>query len=144
MKKIIPFYALIILVAFASCKKEDNKPKTKSDFLTSGTWSVTAVTSDDDGDGTYETNDFADFVACYKDNFYSFHADGIWELNEGPTKCEDIDPQTDTDHWQLTNNETNIILATDTYIIQELTNMSLVIKLVLDDNRSSLVTFTKR
>ena len=60
MKKIISL-ALIIMTALFSCKKEDTKPVTKSDFLTSGTWAVTDVVSDEDGDGTYETHDFPDF-----------------------------------------------------------------------------------
>src|SRR5215216_255299 len=101
MKKVILLHAIIAMLFISSCKKEDNKPQTKTDYLTSGTWIVTAVTSDEDGDGTYETNDFVDFDECYRDNFYTFHSDGKWEQNEGATKCDDADPQTNTALWQL-------------------------------------------
>ena len=143
MKKIISL-AFIIMTALFSCKKEDTKPVTKTDYLTSGTWAVTDVVSDDDGDGTYETHDFPDFVACYTDNIYTFHSDGKWEMNEGASKCDPGDPQSDTALWQLINNEKDIILGVDTYSIVELSNTKLQVKLMYEDNRSSQVTFTKR
>ena len=143
MKKIISL-AFIIMIAIFSCKKEDTKPVTKSDFLTSGTWAVTDVVSDDDGDGTYETHDFPDFEACYRDNIYTFHSDGKWEMNEGASKCDPGDPQSDTALWQLINNEKDIILGVDTYSIVELSETTLRVKLMYDDIRSSQVTFTKR
>jgi hypothetical protein len=144
MKKLILLHAIISLLLISSCKKDDKKPPTKSDDLTSGTWSITAVTSDEDGDGTYEMNDFADFDDCFKDNIYTFHPDGKWEINEGATKCGDADPQTTIALWQLTANDTQLILATDTYIIQEFTSAKLVLKLPLENNASSLITLTKR
>ena len=59
MKKLFVF--LLLVIASGACKKDDEAaPATKTNFLTTGTWVLSAVTSDDDGDGTYETNDFAD------------------------------------------------------------------------------------
>lgn len=143
MKKLFVF--LLLVIASGACKKDDEAaPVTKTNFLTTGTWVLSAVTSDEDGDGTYETNDFVDFLDCYKDNFYTFHPNGSWEMNEGPSKCDPGDPQTESSTWQLTDNDSNIQLAYDTYSVQQLTNSTLQIKLSLNDNRSSLVTFTKR
>ena len=143
MKKIISL-AFITMIALSACKKEDTKPVTKSNFLTSGTWIVTDVVSDDDGDGTYETHDFPDFDPCYADNIYTFHSDGKWEMNEGASKCDPGDPQSDIALWQLINNEKDIILGTDTYSIVELSSTILKVKLTYADNSSSQVTFTKR
>lgn len=141
MKKLI---VLLLATALGSCNKDDAEPATHANFLTTGTWLLSAVTSDDDGDGVYETNDYADFMDCYTDNFYTFHPNGTWEMNEGPSKCDPGDPQTESSTWALTNNDSSINLASDIYTVQQLTNTTLQIKLSLSDNRSSLVTFTKR
>ena len=52
MKRIFSFS--IILLTLYSCKKDDNKPASKSDYLTSGSWIVTAAVTDDDGDGSIQ------------------------------------------------------------------------------------------
>ena len=142
MKKIISI--AFLMIALSACKKEDVKPVTKTDFLTSGTWIVTDVVSDEDGDGTYETHDFPDFVPCYTDNIYTFHSDGKWEMNEGASKCDPNDPQSNTALWQLINNEKDIILGVDTYSIVELSNTRLEVKLMYENNLSAKVTFSKR
>ena len=142
MKKFI--FLPIILLVLNACKKNDTKAPTKADYLTNGTWVLTDVVSDDDGDGTYETHDFTDFVTCYTDNIYTFHSNGTLEMNEGDTKCEPGDPQTDTANWQLTNSENSMVFGTDTYSIEELSPNTLVMKLSYGDNRSSKVTFNKR
>jgi hypothetical protein len=135
---------ILFAIALSSCKKDDPEPATKSNFLTNGTWMVSAVTSDDDGDGIYETNDYADFLDCFKDNIHTFHSNGTFEMNEGPSKCDPGDPQTESSTWQLTNNDSNLNLANDVYTVQQLTNTTLQVKLSYGDNRSSIVTFTKR
>ena len=142
MKKVIFLTALTVLFITACSKKDTTISKTQ--LLTSGTWKLTAVVSDNDADGTYETDDYTGFPDCYKDNFYSFHTNGVLEMNEGPLKCDPTDPQTETTNWQLINNDVNLVIWNDTWEVLELTNTTLKWKEAYPGGRSGLVTFTKR
>ena len=141
MKKILVFS--IILIALYSCKKDDNKPATKSDYLTSGSWIVTAAATDDDGDGTYETDEYADFEPCYKDNVWTFNTNGSVVMDEATTKCDPSDSQVITSQWHLADNETSLILGSDSYSIVQLDANQIVLKLDYGANRSSKITFSK-
>jgi len=125
------------------CSKEDSNPS-KQDLLTSGTWKLTAVVDDDDANGTYETDVFASLSDCFKDNYYTFRSNGEFELDEGPTKCDQMDPQTETASWQLTENETHLTINADEYILEELSASTLKWKADYSGGRSSLLTLTKR
>lgn len=141
MKKIFVFS--IALIAMNACKKDDAKPVSKTDMLTSGTWKLTAAVTDADGDGTFETNEYATFDACFTDNIWSFNTNGSAVMDEGPTKCDPADSQVQTDSWQLTNNETNLSFAGDTYLVEQLDASTLILKLSYGASSSSKVTFTK-
>jgi len=145
MKKILLFIA-VSAFCFTACKKNDTSspPTTKKDILTSGSWKLTAVVSDEDGDGTYEFDDYKEFEACFIDNSYTFKSDYTLIFDEGASKCEDTDPQSFTSSWSLTNNDTNLVIESDTYVIQELTSTKLVAKLTYGGPGSSLVTFSKK
>src|SRR5690349_23012264 len=98
MKQKNQLAALLILVAGAtvtvSCKKDikEVKQKTKMELLTSGSWIRTSYVSDPAydwyGDGTVATNLLTLQYPCETDNFETYYTDGTWELNEGPTKCD--------------------------------------------------------
>jgi hypothetical protein len=141
MKKILIFS--IVLMAMNACKKDDAKPQSKSDMLTSGTWKLTAAVTDQDGDGTFETNEYDGFDACFTDNVWSFNTNGSAVVDEGATKCDPSDPQVQTDSWQLTNSETNLSFAGDTYLVEQLDANTLILKLSFGATSSSKVTFTK-
>lgn len=143
MKKKFPFNLVFALLVFAGCNKKDS-PSSKTELLTSGSWKLTAVVSDNDANGTYETNDYASFSDCFKDNFFTFLAGGIAEINEGPVKCSPADPQIETGSWQLTQNETHLKINSDEWILEELTTSTLKWKEEYSGGRSGLVTFTKR
>lgn len=142
MKKLLVF--AIALTALNACKKNNDKPVTKSDMLTSGSWKITAAVTDSDGDGTYETNEFTDFPSCLTDNIWTFNTNGSAAMDEGPTKCDPADSQVQTSSWQLTNNETNLSFEGDTYLVEQLDANTLILKLSFGSNSSSKVTFTKR
>jgi hypothetical protein len=141
MKKILTLS--IILFALYSCKKDDNKPASKSGYLTSGSWIVTAAVTDDDGDGTFETDEYADFEPCYKDNLWTFNTNGSVVMDEGATKCDPSDSQVTTSQWQMVNNESGLIVGSDSYSILQLDANQVVLKLDYGSNRSSKVTFSK-
>ncbi|MBA2499864.1 MAG: lipocalin family protein [Chitinophagaceae bacterium] len=144
MKKIIFFFATMMFVFVIGCKKDKDVIASNKDFLTTGSWKLSAVVSDDDGDGTYETNDFINFLDCFTDNYYIFKPNGELEVNEGAIKCDPADPQTDIANWQLTNNETTLVIEGDSYAIEELNTITLKLKQTFSGNRSSVVTFSKR
>lgn len=142
-------FNFVIIIAFIVClfackKKDSDKPLTKADFLTTGSWKLVAVVSDEDGDAVYETNTFADFETCYTDNIWTFHSNGTLTMDEGNSKCDVNDPQSNETDWKLTNNETTLVIHLDAWSIQELTSTSLIWKESYSDNRSTLVTFSKQ
>jgi hypothetical protein len=81
--------AISFLFIVACSKKENTLSKTE--MLTSGTWKNTAVMYDNDGNGTYEFNDFATLPPCFTDAFWSFGASSVVTIDEGPTKCNPAD-----------------------------------------------------
>jgi hypothetical protein len=134
------FFSLLTI----SCSKKDSSVVSKKELLTSGSWKLAAVTADEDANGTYEIDKFATFSNCYKDNYYTFGNNGVLELNEGATKCNPGDTQTLSGTWQLTQNETHLMINSDEWELVELTSSTLKWKENYSGGRSSLVTFIKR
>jgi hypothetical protein len=79
-----------------------------------GEW--TAYHEDDDGDGFFERDIFPQLDACITDNYFTFKKNGQFEMNEGTAKCDDTDPQSDVTNWQLTQDEKNLVIDTDSYV----------------------------
>lgn len=103
--------AILFLVTGISCSKNNDNPPSKTALLTSSNWKLVAQTyhGDYDGDGTVDAVDYnmyADFEACEKDNFMKFNTDGSGIADEGPSKCDAADPQTETVEWLFKENET--------------------------------------
>ena len=141
MKKVLIFSTL--LIALNACKKDDAKPASKADLLTSGTWRLTAAVTDMDGDGTFETDEYAAFGTCFTDNIWTFNSNNSIAVDEGATKCDPSDPQVQTGSWQLTNNQTNLSFEGETYVIQQLDANTLILSQSFGTSSSSKVTFTK-
>jgi hypothetical protein len=136
---------LLLSALFFACKKDNNNGKSlsKTEIVTTGTWKITAIVSDNDGDASKETNEYAMFPSCNKDDYYTFKVGGVLERNEGPTKCDPIDPQIDNRAWQLTQNETKLVIDGDEYIIDELTTTTLRFENV-EASYGTMFTMTKR
>ena len=147
MKRLVLYPILATVVFFTACKKDGpDTPATtaKVGFLTNGTWRLSAVVSDDDGNGSYETDDFATYNSCFTDGIITFKSNLQFEFNEGPTKCDPADSQIETGTWSLINNENDIKIDTDVYSIVELSNTTLKWREDGPANTSSIVTLTKR
>lgn len=148
MKNLIFLFAAsfyIFLIQGCSEKNDVIKDEvlSKTQLLTTGSWNLTALVSDRDANGTYESDDYAGYPACFKDNYSTFRSNGEMEVNEGPTKCSPTAPQTVIKQWQLTNNETTLVVDTDNDLI-ELSKTTLKIKMTLGGGIGFLSTFTKR
>jgi len=141
MKRTSSFTAICLILLLCSCSKD--KVQSKTEMLTTGTWKLTGSETDADGNGTYEINDYAGFLPCFTDNIYTFQTNGQAVSDEGPTKCDPMDPQTETVSWQFTNNENSMIIDGDTYEVKEISNTTLRLKLSFGAF-SSQVIFTKR
>ncbi len=92
---------LILLIAFPCCKKQSSELENRSNFLTTGTWRITASTLRTIL-GT--TDVYATYADCRKDDYRHFNKDGTAELNEGLSKCNGTDPQSQLIQWKFLNN----------------------------------------
>jgi len=105
--KTIGLLSIAILLSMAACKKDDDTSTnpTTTEYLTAGNWKVTSMTIDpgvDFGGGVIITDFFAQFPACTKDDLIRFNTNGSITDDEGATKCDAGDPQTETTgSWSL-------------------------------------------
>jgi hypothetical protein len=132
MKPKTQLFALPLMITaiatILSCEKSKEEPvvKTKSELITTGTWKLTAYTSnpayDWYGNGVFSTNILAVLNPCEADGFDTYKTNGTVEINEGALKCDPANPQTFTASWQFTNNESKILYdGFDEYELVELT-----------------------
>jgi len=125
-------YVLFVSAAAAfllSCSKNGGgNDGAREQALTTGSWKLSAYTTDYDKDGTYEENTFAILADCEKDNIYTFQAGSNLIKDEGLTKCISSNPQTVTLSWSFTDNQNKLQFASTTYQIEELTQSSLKLK----------------
>ena len=128
-------YALIFgLSLMLSCSKDAGDDPAKLSALTTGSWKLTAYTTDYEKDGVYEENTYAFIGECNQDNFYTFHVDSTVVEDQGPTKCLETDPQTRTLSWKFKEHQTQLLFGTTTYQIEELTTTTLRLKATVPYN----------
>lgn len=112
MKKL----SLLLLAALAlgSCKKSDTSPATpsKTDLLTAKSWRLSAdkITSTV-GTTSNTTDEYASSPACERDNFIKFNTNKTATFDEGPTKCNTPDPQTESGTWDFNSDGTKLTLT---------------------------------
>jgi hypothetical protein len=134
------FLLLIIGASNISCNKsEDDNKLTKKDLLTMSPWKRTGLTSspayDWYGNGNSDINILNIMYDCEMDNLDIYKTNGIFETNEGPTKCDPSDPQTWTMSWAFADNETKLVFdGTDIYTILELTTTTLKFQTTFEEN----------
>lgn len=107
MKKYLPFLIVTLFAAlnlFSSCKKDnDDPPKTKRELLVQASWKYKSATV---GGLPYTS-----FPSCQTDNTLSFNTAGTGVVDEGASKCNGGDPQTNPFTWSFQNAETEIQLS---------------------------------
>lgn len=134
-------------LALTSCEKDENKVS-NTDKIT-GTWKLTAMTVDPaiDWFGTQVTNLYAQLPACTKDDLTIFQSNGVVKLDEGDSKCEVSDPQTQTGTWTFNTSESTISVTTDgeteSWEINELTKDRFSVDYIVEDEEEGITyTFT--
>ncbi len=98
--------ALILFsAALQACKKSSSPAKTKTDLLTQTTWKFSAA--------TVGGSDVSAFLqSCQKDNILTFQSSGNGSVDEGPSKCNSGDPQTNPFTWAFQSSETMLHIST--------------------------------
>ncbi len=110
MKKQIAFLTAFIAAVFfffPACQKDNNTPapKTKTDLISQATWRFSSASV-----GGTDVSAF--LQPCQKDNILTFAAAGTGTADEGPTKCNAGDPQTNPFTWSFLSNETILHIST--------------------------------
>lgn len=103
--------ALVLLLSLTllSCSKKGSSGPTKTELLTSATWKFDRVGLDLDKNGSIDADLPPGYVqSCDTDNSITFKTDFTGIGDEGATKCDPADPQTDTFTWSFQSNETVI------------------------------------
>jgi lipocalin-like protein len=132
---------------FVACSKSDsnNTSKSKTQLLTQGSWKFSVATVN----GT----DVSSLIqSCQKDNVLTFSATGgTGTLDEGPTKCNSGDQQTQNFTWSFTNNETVLHVSTifftggsSDFTIVSLTETQLMVSQIVNiagSMQTAVVTF---
>jgi hypothetical protein len=97
---------LLLSLSFAACSKSDsNSSKTKTELITQGSWKFS--------NAKVGGNDVSAFLqTCQKDNILVFAAAGTGSLDEGATKCNTNDPQTNPFTWNFANSEMTLHVST--------------------------------
>lgn len=99
--------------ALLSCSKKDDAAPSKTSLLTSNTWKLTAVTVSPGipQGGTTITDYYAQLPACQKDNIYRYATPNVYTDDEGPSKCNSTDPQTNTGTWVFNTDQTVLTIS---------------------------------
>lgn len=123
--KIVKHLSLLAFVAITTfaCKKDAVVVTDNTTLITTGKWKQTAET-------TAGVDTYASFLACEKDNTMAFAATGTATLDEGATKCDPADAQTETATWAFSGTDKKTLVLTQggfgiTCAITELTATTL-------------------
>lgn len=107
-----------LTVVFSACKKNedddnDTPSKTNKEYLTAGFWKTTGMTIDPGVNvfGTVITDIFEQWEDCEKDDLIKFNSDGSITDDEGATKCDTNDPQTQNDGtWVMSSDNKSVTI----------------------------------
>lgn len=149
--KYIPRLLGICILFVCSCSKDGDGPgKSKTALLSSAPWKISAHTIspalDLDGDGQADDTDiFATYEACDRDDLTSFSSNGTGVFSEGPTKCDPGDPSSFNFTWEWKNNETVLSISGDDRKLAELSASTLKLSMAYEDGGTiytETLTFT--
>jgi hypothetical protein len=127
---IIPFTAACILLGMAwGCKKSSSSSSSSANvnLITSSAWKYDTSGIDLDEDGKIDNFDITDTIikSCQKDDLFTFNKDSTGIIDEGPTKCNVADAQTDPLAWEFTNNDKVLNVTSNTLLNGNLNILSL-------------------
>ena len=128
MYKYLLLTGCLVSVLMSSCSKnDDSTPKSKTELLTASVWKIASVGVDLDKNGTVDLP--YSLEACEKDNTFKFNTNGSGISDEGPSKCDASDPQSEDFIWSFKSNETILSIAIPNSLLSGDTTIK-----TLDDN----------
>jgi len=148
-KRFISWASLLILIAIlhVNCSKDDDSAptaKTKTELITKASWKFS-----DAKVGGASVSAFLE--TCQKDNILTFLSAGTGTADEGATKCDAADPQTNPFTWSFQTNETELFVSTpfftggsSTFTIVSLTETQLVVSqniTISGSTQNAVITF---
>jgi hypothetical protein len=103
------FLLLLGVVSLCACKKnnETSPEASRTELLTAKSWRLSAATITA---GTSKTDEYATAQACERDNFIKFNTNKSVVVDEGPTRCDPADMQTQTSTWDFNNDQTKLTI----------------------------------
>lgn len=137
------YFALLVLTSlfFISCSNDDDNsstnttptnttPATKTELITAKPWKYSAWTVNPpvkDNNGNDVSDVLANRPACSQDDLLIFNKNGNVSFDEGPTKCDNTDPQSTQGAWVFTSGEAKMNMANRVYNISTLTETEMVL-----------------
>ncbi len=149
--KSIAYFLFLICLSGISCTKETVTtsvvtPSTDStSILCDKSYGLTSLTIAINSNPSIEQ--IGVIPACNKDNFITYFSNGKSVENEGPTKCNPTDPQTDTSNWVFYSNKTKLIVNSDTADILILNATKLKLRTIIkrgSTTETRIITYTKK
>ncbi len=142
--KSITIILLLAGLCFIGCKKSSTHVKTNTELITQSSWQF--------DNATVNGSDVSSLLqSCQKDNTIVFTSAGTGTLDEGATKCNAGDPQTDPFSWNFASNETVLHVSTvlftggsSDFNIVTLNDTQLVLSQAIDimgSSQTAIVTF---
>ena len=148
MKKILLISSLYALT-FVACKKSstsdnNNNPCTLSASSFVGNYKMTAQVSIVNGVSTDIFNDPSQIDPCFKDNIYTFNANGTYATTEGVDVCNPSNAETGT--WALNGTSISINSSgrVDVGTISEFNCSSFKIIDTTDPSETLIITFARQ
>lgn len=150
MKKQLFFHIAFVsfcVVILTGCSKKDLAPvvKTKTQLISQSAWRFSVAT-------VGGTDVSAALQPCQKDNVMTLVSTGTGTLDEGATKCNAGDPQTNTFTWSFQAGETQLFISatlftggSSTFSIVTLSETQLVLSQTITVGgtpQNAVVTFT--
>lgn len=135
-------FLLLFSTVIISCKKK-NDQKSKTTLLTQKEWII--LKFETKVNTAAWDDDVLTWLACEKDDKYIFKTNNTVEFNEGATKCNAADPQSQTSAWAFVENESKLTLEGDTWTITQLDDNTMILSLsetVGADTYYIKITFT--
>jgi hypothetical protein len=148
-RRSFPAFSILALtfLAITGCQKNDDTPapKTKTELVAQSTWKFSSA--------MVGSNDVSSLLqACQKDNVLTFAVAGTGSVDEGATKCNGGDPQSNPFTWNFASSETTLHVSTvlftggsSDFTLVTLTESQLIVSQVITVSGSpqtAVVTFT--
>lgn len=125
---------LVLALGFSGCEK-DNGPPSQSELIVGKNWKIKTYFVSQNNSPAFDVYATPNVTECTKDDIYKFTSDGKYIIDEGATKCSQLDSQIyEEGTWVIADNKLNRTYPvmngafTETFNIIELTSTQMVLE----------------